>query len=379
MTNNRKSALDGLRGLAACVVVIHHGIHLSDKTLWGRVSIGYPQDLPASYIVERATVSIFSGGMAVNIFFILSGAVLAQSLLRNEGRNFSATALDFTVRRIFRLYPALIAAVLLLGITGHMVGSRLGMPEYAFQTIFDNAALLGKGVNGATWTLQIEVIAIPVILAVFYFFRIYGTAAIFAFVMYAECCFFVGAPFGPVSFNVALLCFALGMLIPTDVISKGLAKVSGDAWLPALFAMAAVRFIFPAASGGALFAIICLSFFCVAVLYHRERPDCVLNQPVVQFLGRISYSLYLNHVFFLLVLFHIINLVLGAGTIATYHLPVGLAFGALVLLITIPLAVFAERFVEVPGIALGRYVARKFSALSEMERPTIAAGSTTSC
>lgn len=100
--------LDGLRGLAAVMVFQHHifvwlGSILNDHFHgFGEAGRYYFISLPGIRLVYSG------GGAAVSIFFILSGFVLAQNLLRlhqaGEKRQFHSALVSAVVRRPFRLY-----------------------------------------------------------------------------------------------------------------------------------------------------------------------------------------------------------------------------------------------------------------------------------
>lgn len=102
----RLGYLDSIRGLAALVVVLSHARMLHPSTT----------DIPLSLAVHSlsgmleyvATKIGESGRSAVLIFFVLSGFVLAYSLL-NKPMSYKV----YAARRFFRIYPAFCAAILL--------------------------------------------------------------------------------------------------------------------------------------------------------------------------------------------------------------------------------------------------------------------------
>ncbi|MCE0537088.1 acyltransferase [Kineosporia rhizophila] len=85
---NRFTALDGLRGLAALVVVF---FHLRREL----------RDLGAPETVDRL---VTGGYLMVDLFFVLSGFVLARTLLRTDGLRSAARFAALRVRRFMPLH-----------------------------------------------------------------------------------------------------------------------------------------------------------------------------------------------------------------------------------------------------------------------------------
>ena len=77
----RLECLDGLRGLLAVYVLLGHMA-------------------PFAVLPTVVQTALSHGGAAVDVFFILSGLVITQSLLRSDGR-----AMPFLIARVTRIYP----------------------------------------------------------------------------------------------------------------------------------------------------------------------------------------------------------------------------------------------------------------------------------
>jgi peptidoglycan/LPS O-acetylase OafA/YrhL len=88
----RLECLDGLRGLLAVYVLLGHMAPFAV--------------LPA--LVQRA---LSHGGAAVDVFFILSGLVISQSLLHADGR-----AMPFLINRTARIYPVFLVVFALAAV-----------------------------------------------------------------------------------------------------------------------------------------------------------------------------------------------------------------------------------------------------------------------
>ena len=84
--------LDGLRFIAFMMVYLFHG--------------GVPQGIMARLIGSRAAMALReNGGFGVQLFFILSGYLIATLLLREEARYGRIALRAFWIRRILRIWP----------------------------------------------------------------------------------------------------------------------------------------------------------------------------------------------------------------------------------------------------------------------------------
>lgn len=102
--------LDGLRGIAALMVVLSHFVvgFLPMLYFQGAFnSYGYASFV--EYITKSPIIILFSGNLAVCIFFVLSGFVLSVGLIENKRQvNF----LSLLIKRYVRLVIPIIASVL---------------------------------------------------------------------------------------------------------------------------------------------------------------------------------------------------------------------------------------------------------------------------
>lgn len=84
------AALDGLRGIAATIVVIRHVFNAAAMPVETRIAI-----------LHSPLAVVLNGQGAVQLFFVLSGFVLAASLARGRGW---VDLLQFYVKRVFRVH-----------------------------------------------------------------------------------------------------------------------------------------------------------------------------------------------------------------------------------------------------------------------------------
>ncbi len=174
--------LDGLRGLAAFYVMVGHARWL----LWEGMQDGYQKHPELYSIVDKLmmySLGLFRyGHEAVLFFFVLSGFVIhlkySKHILR-EGENTPFAWGDYLLRRVRRIYPPLIGALLITALLDYSGGQLLGLPVYSGATPYtainqnihhflDIKTFLGNlcfftetyvsfyGSNGPLWSLKFE-------------------------------------------------------------------------------------------------------------------------------------------------------------------------------------------------------------------------------
>lgn len=151
MEKHRANNFDFLRFLAAFQVLVLHHVYL----------FFFPASAPPSYNWLDKILWNFPG---VNIFFLISGYLIVQSLTNNEPKRFA-------IKRLKRIYPALfvcfLVTVCFMLVTGAMHGKFLLKTDFlkwglAQLTVFQfyNPAFarqFGFGPpNGALWTICVE-------------------------------------------------------------------------------------------------------------------------------------------------------------------------------------------------------------------------------
>ena len=167
------SWLDGLRGVAALIVFFHH---YSQIWLPG-LRPGWGSSSSANHILQLPVVRIlFSGGAMVSIFFVVSGYVLSTKPLRliHEGKNeeLLANLASSTFRRGPRLFVPCVASTFitaLLAMMGAFVDEGVArhypregtlwaqMASWAHETAwFVNPRAEGTGFEPNLWTIPTE-------------------------------------------------------------------------------------------------------------------------------------------------------------------------------------------------------------------------------
>lgn len=161
----RLGSLDGLRGLAALVVVIHHCV-LSLPSLADQLHAPDRSHQLAWLLTYTPLHLVWAGGEAVLVFFVLSGLVLSRPFL---ARRSSPAWGAYYRKRLLRLYVPVLAAVALTGLVLALVPRRPvtgwswwmvahAVPDRLATLVHDAFLLDGTGwSNSALWSLRYEV------------------------------------------------------------------------------------------------------------------------------------------------------------------------------------------------------------------------------
>jgi len=291
----RLASLDGLRGLAICLVIIHH------------VAIRY----------------LTEGSVGVDIFFALCGYLLTASLLREFAKRGTISLKVFYTRRMARLLPALI--MVLLATSGAIIlnhylpvawrsrHSPASWKEVLFAGTFTmnwvRALHIGIGDDllGHTWSLavieQFYLLWPPLLFAVLRWRKnsaasvTIGLAVVSA--LWSLVLHFQGASFER-NFNgfdtraVELLIGSSLAFLPFD---GRLADWLARHWyMPAIaLAVELVAPSMPLIPAGFYGIMGLLSAWLILAALKGAPSAALWENPVLGYVGRISYGLYLWH------------------------------------------------------------------------------------
>lgn len=366
----RLAALDAVRGLAALAVVFSHC--LATFPPFSDVYLAPDRPHPAWVtLLAYSPLHLFWGGQEeVLLFFVLSGFVLALPFVAGRGPSYGA----FVVRRICRIYlpyaaVVAIAAALMAALAGappHGLGDwfyRSWSRPLSWELAIDHALMLGatplNTVDAPVWSLVHEMrvsLLFPLLVAAV--IRLPGLAPYaLALGLYAAGGWTMRAPWALA--HIPLTLAATLQYAAYFAAGAGLAKHREAivAWLEARRPLALtglvitalflfnVRWQLPGLPRGQelLAGVGACMLLMLALGWPRARA--FLERAPWQWLGRISYSLYLTHVVVLLAMAHTLGRVL----------PMPLVIAA-VPIVALVVAHVAHRLIEVPAIALGRHL-----------------------
>ncbi|GCE76782.1 acyltransferase family protein [Cellulomonas biazotea] len=310
----RLPALDGLRGVAALVVVVHHSLLTSSLLLspYQRPPARFDAWSWEWFLTETPLHLLWDGTGAVFVFFVLSGFVLA--LPASVGAHGAWSV--YYVRRLLRLYLPVWGSLAFAWVTVLLVDRHHGVGStwlqhrgaYSVGGLPRDALLVGgvDALNGSLWTLQWEVIfslLLPLYLLAAHLLRRWLPAVAVLLLALVGVGWVVDS-LGPLRY---LPVFGLGVVMAFE--RERLAQVAAAidarrlgwpvAYAAVVTALSAYWLLFvvmtptevPAAFGhttgvaGAAAAVFCA--------IHGPAFRRRLESPPVQWLGRRSFSLYL--------------------------------------------------------------------------------------
>jgi peptidoglycan/LPS O-acetylase OafA/YrhL len=329
------------------------------------------------------------GTQAVLLFFVLSGLVVALPALRAGFTNFSWK--KYYASRFLRLYiPAwgalLLASILIFciprassNVTSNFWLDNTNAKHVQFWTFLQNATLMkvGNATDNVLWSLRWEIV-FSVLLPVFVLAALLIKRSWIAFGLTMGAC--VALTIGDPNHADAwfyLPVFLIGTLMASrlDSIQQWSVQRSKGFWIgvfaTSLFFLVASQifsFAAPAKSvaGGLLWSLVGAGAGGIILsAIGFSSFAWFLNTRPSQFLGRISFSLYLIHV----------------PIIATLAFALGDAQWWLVGIIGLPLSIGAatlfHRFVEVPSMNLAHRVGARAAGRKATPQPSVGGAAAT--
>ncbi|NDV86151.1 acyltransferase family protein [Aurantimonas aggregata] len=385
-TASRFQALDGLRGICALLVVVFHA--------------------PVSGAVYES--SFFRHGfLFVDFFFVLSGFVIAHAF--HDSLAQKRNGFDFLRGRLFRVYPLhLFMLALFVGFELFLYVTR--GPGEAFQGGNGPVALVHNllmthsfgvldtmGWNYPSWSISAELLA-------YGFFALVVVTVPRALLPLMVLCIVsgivvIGAAEGTIDTTVGygwlrcLMGFSLGVIVRLVLWPRTDTAVPTDqglVWTLAELAAVVMVAVFVTALGGTSLSLAAPFVFAFALYVFAHEGGLVsrlLRSKPATYLGLVSYSVYLTHAFVISRVENVATVVAGKTGWAIFSTGIdgkrllgateGQALLALGLIVmgTLVASALTWRFVERPGMALGRRLRERQARTARVGRTLAGGGS----
>jgi peptidoglycan/LPS O-acetylase OafA/YrhL len=344
----RYKELDGLRGIAALSVYFSHliGVFVINSSLF-------------DYLSNSPLHILWHGEAAVTLFFLLSGFVLTLPYIKSRN---NLNLPSFYIKRILRIYPAFVFAILFSIFLKCFFFNSSQMTSYSawinefwkwdlkdisYTEFFNTFILAGFHFNTKLFDPVIGTLRTEMIISFVLPFLIYIALRVKLVInlLFLFLFFFIGKDVVGV--------FYLGIIIAIyrkDIIDY-LNMINNHFYTIIFYMIASVlyssrfslSFIFSNQEKTTLLLSITGCAFFLVLALKKGLFSVILNTRFIQFLGKISYSLYLLH-------FPIL-LIVCSFTQANIYLIFPIS-----LIITLILSYLSYYFIEMPFVRLGKKI-----------------------
>lgn len=370
--NGRITKLDGLRGILSLIVALNHSFLVlaipAYANVWGQNYLEF-HDWQSK--IQQIFMILGNGGVAVTLFFVLSGLVLGQSLSKII-LNFR-NLMGFYLKRLSRLYPVYLFIIMVIALYMRLGFTYMTFPHAStwyhwwmnfsmtFKEFLLNASFVHIYLGGVTWTLRVIIVA-SFLFPLFYLLskRTSKTVdlLVIAGLVYLAFFFFNFENFRDLRY---LFMFYFGLILPKfrDSFEKIPEKFIAFLLPFALIFMFIIRYQTDEYVGGVFEAII--SFLLIGIItYNNFSWFDVLNKKVLLWFGKISYSLYLVNFSMIYILAREMFIYFPNLPYTNNYVLIHLAILFVSLIFTIPTSMFIHRFVETPSAKLSDKVSKTF-------------------
>jgi peptidoglycan/LPS O-acetylase OafA/YrhL len=359
-SKNREYSLDALRGVAAMMVVIAHttiaGLY-NVEPLWG-------------YLKWTPLRLLWSGHQAVVLFFVLSGFALVRMWQAIRSNRYDA----YFVARVTRLFPPYICSVLLALVVYNLVAGfiewdkgwmNIPKPSFIYSSILDHVLMVGwfntSEINPPIWSIIHEMrisLVFPLIYMLVSRFSWRAVAGFYLMSAVIGWALLGNVPLSPIQTHFLLTLhyssfFALGAVIALHQKSlcRFFTKIEGRR-RSALWVTAAMVYAYSFDNswsiGSRAFGDMVTGVGAAVIVCLALSDTSTLLVRCGSYLGKISYSLYLNHV-----------LVLNLSVLFFYQAYGSLMVWAVTIVGALILSALMYKFIEVPSISISRYLRRR--------------------
>ncbi len=349
MKDIRLTQLDGLRGLFALMVALFH----------------FPSDGDFSNISLLSNFMIRQGDLFVDFFFVLSGFVISLNYSHriNNKSDFS----QYLKARFLRLYPLLFYTVLVY--LGFELVFNLFLPHLLANPEPVNALLLQTlnsllflnstpiidmpGMNFPSWSISSEMISYIIFgLAILYFNHSKKYAIGFILIVSAAFLIYLNSYMETMKWGFVrgLVCFMAGFYtFKLYIKNKDITLNKYLEYLVAILLVLIFYIRYYYVTNVELYSLFVIPlFFGISIFVFALSSGAIvrlMGNKVFQFLGKISYSLYLNHAIMMVIF---TKLIFGFLKVPVTELAVSLTIIAYLFFIIV-YSYFTYTFIEVKG------------------------------
>ncbi|WP_110930791.1 acyltransferase family protein [Paenibacillus bouchesdurhonensis] len=342
--------LTGLRGWLAISVVIFH--------IYGSSILeGYLKEYPRdhwSYLIN------YAGPISVNLFFIISGYLITRTLLQH------GTVGRFALNRILRIYPVFLLIHLIVFAAGPWIGYKWmeDISVLNYITHFLSNLLLLPGVfplpiaQIVAWSLSYEMAFYLLAGLVFVIYRRVSMPVLVKAILLGALLLVSGVL---IYYHPNMLFFIVG--IASYFTESFLRRaypyrrafcLNGIIWFGLLY----ISYSYNVQRAYILIPLLISYLFFQSILLQRGFMSRLLQLRPMQYLGKISYSLYMWHT---MVMFPLKKIMPKLGAVLPYPGLVFIVYALLSLVLSIAVSHISYHIIE---LRLTNYLKRRFTKSS---------------
>jgi peptidoglycan/LPS O-acetylase OafA/YrhL len=345
---DRVEQLDGLRGIFSILVITHHHNAFKESVFYNNFFV-------------------INSSLFVDFFFVLSGFVIAMNYV--DRIKTSGDFLSFMKKRFIRLFPLLfyteIAFLIanLLGENSTLKNAGQMPVSYYLYTLLDTLTFMGStpvfgnwmSINYPAWSISAEMISYLVFGLIVLLLPVRKYAA-FLLLILASGLFIISRDEYLLAYDYGfvrgILCFSLGIF--THLLLSRKSFQLSFLEIPFLaFLIAAMYFVHHWDLN--LWKLVFPLIFSIGIVIFSSstgRVTQLLSSKPFQYLGKISYSIYLNHAL-ILILVNVVLFRLLKSPITEWMIGFSL-------IISISLTILYSNFTyEIIELRLGKFLKEK--------------------
>jgi len=357
--------LNGLRGICCLIVLFDHSVNILKPDLRYTDMTGFAGIVRKLISLSPINI-IYSGIGSVCIFFILSGFVLSLKPLETNNRDYILSSI---LKRYPRLVLPIIASMIFMMIVYFAANlffnahEDLNLKQALIESIYIAPLTHSAVTNYPLWTISFELLGSFLLLSVISIFLNLKKRVILFFIVFSY--LFFTSPFYSLFLAGVILCelkdkkithgkkmgrlltFIFGIvLITTPYMRDRVELYSGFYQYLAIFKNINYEYLYQ-------MLLSVGSIFIFYSIINSKLAIKILNFKTIDFIGKISFPLYLTHASILYIL---------SKFVIYYSLTVTLSWYILLLAIFLPISIivayFFEKYIDVPSIKLSSYLSK---------------------
>lgn len=315
--SNKDLSVEGVRGVACLMVVFSHLVLNNIPALHNFGQKTTPLDINSisSLLFHSPFAFVYSGSMAIYVFFVLSGYILTKVYFN---RDFSLNYfISLSFSRYVRLaFPVLISSVIylivmksgLFSLDSSDWISRLNVPHLTWFDLIEDSLISaffshGSQVNWVLWTMKVELFgSLMIFVLIFVKSKSKATSYFLALIILCLCLGLYFFGFISTSFSLGIIAFILGYAL--HFFSAEL--ISDYIYIPVFFIslylggahLGSNSYEFIESYLGDFLYVACnfmAGFLFVFSVVKSNILSRFFSLKAFVFLGKISFSIYLLH------------------------------------------------------------------------------------